>query len=200
MKTIMKTTAIGLVAILALGLSGTAMAATDGTPGATSTGSFGVAITLQNAPASQVNILGLDDVDFGTVIKNADGTLNHGGERQMLFCLTRSDAGNVVLSLAQSTPKSTSSDTFTLEEGGGVDTDADGRIYRLWNTISLKGGPLNINSAILPSSPPVGVTPRVGCSTNPDPADYYFAITPESSTNAPALAYSANYVVTVTPQ
>lgn len=95
-KTITKTT----LAALALGAAMPAMAATDGSPGATSTGSFDMAITINPPAASTVHIIGLDDVDFGSVTTSNTGTTPVATLNRK-FCLNRSDPGNVRVTSSQ---------------------------------------------------------------------------------------------------
>ena len=78
--TMMKTLSAGL-AILSLGFAGAAMAATDGTEGATSQGSFNLSLDV-NAIDS-VRVYGLDDLNFGTV--GTDGSPS----ATTIFCVSR---------------------------------------------------------------------------------------------------------------
>ncbi len=73
-----------------------ANAATDGSLGATSTGSFSVNLTLNAQPTSQVQILGLDDYEFGSVtaIEGLPPLAQN-------FCLNRNDAGLVQVTMSQ---------------------------------------------------------------------------------------------------
>ena len=58
----------------ALSLTATpAMAATDGSFGATSTGTIDVSVTGVEPPAPEVRVSGLSDLDFGQITRNAGG-------------------------------------------------------------------------------------------------------------------------------
>lgn len=96
-KTITKST----LAILALGAAMPAMAATDGTPGATSTGTFDANLTVETPPATQLHIYGLQDISFH--IPYFNGAYNFPARTFSTsgFCVTRSDAGNVKLTVTQ---------------------------------------------------------------------------------------------------
>ena len=118
----MKTVLMG-VAALAMMLPGAAMAATDGDPGATSTGSFSATLNVQPPAGVTVQVLGLDDFDFGTVnTTNTAGTNVVGSEQA--FCLLRSDAGNVRVTLVQTNLPV--GQNFSLQ--GTNDSDNDGTI------------------------------------------------------------------------
>lgn len=76
---------------LALGLSGAAMAASDGAPGPTRTGDFQVSMTVVGAPGAPSNrISELDDFALGLV--TSDLTID-GIATFEWFCLTRSGTG-----------------------------------------------------------------------------------------------------------
>ncbi|MBK8630225.1 MAG: hypothetical protein IPN84_08475 [Sphingomonadales bacterium] len=81
-------------AALAMMVPGAAMAATDGDPGATSTGSFSATLNVQPPTGVTVQVVGLDDYDFGTVTTTNTAGTNVSGLGQR-FCLLRSDAGDV---------------------------------------------------------------------------------------------------------
>ncbi len=86
---------------LALAAPGMAMAATDGTPGATSTGSFVTSVQIVPPTGTTVQVLGLEDVNFGTV--NTSSTANTiVPSFQQYLCLNRSDAGSVNVNFIQS--------------------------------------------------------------------------------------------------
>jgi hypothetical protein len=61
---------------LALAAPGSAIAATDGTLGATSTGTFDATLTI-TAPVSNITIIGMDDIYLGTVIRLPGEALNY---------------------------------------------------------------------------------------------------------------------------
>ena len=89
------------LSILSLGASGAAMAATDGTLGTTSTGTVNVAFTIQPPAGTQIQILGLDDFDFRTLLtSNNSGTTVP--SQSGYFCINRSDVGLIFITLSQS--------------------------------------------------------------------------------------------------
>ena len=80
-------------AALALAVPGSAMAASDGTPGATSTGNFQVSMTVVGAPGGpSIRISELDDFALGLV--TLDLTID-GIATFEWFCLTRSGTGEL---------------------------------------------------------------------------------------------------------
>jgi hypothetical protein len=100
--------------MVALVLPGVAMAATDGALGATSTGSFNASLQV-NAPAgTQVQVLGLDDFTFpavtGGITTNTAVPL-----MENTFCLNRSTAGNVLVTISQTG----NAGSFNLNDGAG---------------------------------------------------------------------------------
>ena len=95
----MKKTLIGAAA-LALMLPHAAMAATDGQPGVTSTGSIDVTLTVNPPGATTVQVFGLDDFDFGTV-STENTSVTPIAMATNYFCLLRSDAGNVRVTVVQ---------------------------------------------------------------------------------------------------
>jgi hypothetical protein len=88
-------------AAMALAMPGMAMAATDGTPGATSTGTFVTSVQIVPPTGTTVQVLGLEDVNFGTV--NTSSTANTiVPSFQQYLCLNRSDAGSINVNFTQS--------------------------------------------------------------------------------------------------
>lgn len=81
------TTAYCAIALMA----SPALAATDGSPGATSTGSFNVTLTVQPPSPVTVHLLGLDDFDFGTIQTSPTASTPVPSIKQY-FCINRSDA------------------------------------------------------------------------------------------------------------
>ena len=94
----MKKALIGAAA-LALMLPHAAMAAQDGPPGATSTGSFDVTLTVQPPVTDQVQVVGLDDVSFGSVGLSTGQTIV--AQQQDFFCLNRTIPGDVLVTFEQ---------------------------------------------------------------------------------------------------
>jgi hypothetical protein len=100
-------------AALAMIVPGAAMAATDGSAGTTSTGSFSATMNVQPPAGVTVQVIGLDDFDFGTVTTtNTAGTSVNPITQP--FCLLRSDAGNVRVNIVQTNVASGQS-SFGLE-------------------------------------------------------------------------------------
>jgi hypothetical protein len=81
-------------AALALVVPGSAMAASDGTPGATSTGNFQVSMTVVSAAGGpSVQVSELDDFVLGSLTQtDLNVPQSVGAER---FCVTRSGTGSV---------------------------------------------------------------------------------------------------------
>ena len=123
----LKTKIIAAAALIAA-IPGMAFAATDGTLGATSTGTVNVAINVQPPAATQVQVLGLDDFDFGTV-QTSNTAVTAITELSDKFCLNRSDAGNVLVTLSQTGVASGNS--ARVQEG--IDSNTDG----VFETINL---------------------------------------------------------------
>jgi hypothetical protein len=99
---------------LALAASGAAMAATDGTLGTTSTGSFNASLQV-NAPAgTQVQVFGLDDFAFPAVTGGITTNTPVPAIEQP-FCLNRSTAGNVLVTISQTG----NAGSFNLNDGAG---------------------------------------------------------------------------------
>jgi hypothetical protein len=92
---IIQTTAIALALLVPL----SANAAVDGTLGATSTGSFSVNMTLTPPPSTQVQVLGLDDIDLGSVPLTAGGQLSTVNNYTRPFCVNRNTPGTVGLKI-----------------------------------------------------------------------------------------------------
>jgi hypothetical protein len=75
-------------------------AATDGTLGATSSGTFGASLTINSPAGVNVQVFGLDDFAFGTVTGGITTTTTIPMMEQP-FCISRSNAGNVLVTFAQ---------------------------------------------------------------------------------------------------
>lgn len=106
----LKTAAVALALIAPVA----AHAATDGTLGATSTGSFNASLQV-NAPAgTQVQVFGLDDFAF-PVVTGGITTNTPVPAIEQPFCLTRSTAGNVLVTISQ--PGNAGS--YNLNDGAG---------------------------------------------------------------------------------
>ncbi len=109
----MKILKIAAVA-LALTASVPAMAATDGAFGTTSTGSFNASLQV-NAPAGTlVQVIGLDDFTFPAVTGGITTNTPVPAIEQP-FCLVRSTAGNVLVTISQ--PGNAGS--YNLSDGAG---------------------------------------------------------------------------------
>lgn len=93
-----------------------AHAATDGTLGNTSTGSFNAYLTFQAPGTGQVQVIGLDDFVYGIVKGQVDTTTQLPVLRKN-FCLLRSNAGMVRVTINQASVPDNSS--FELNDGNG---------------------------------------------------------------------------------
>jgi hypothetical protein len=110
--------------LLVIFVASPALAATDGQPGPTSTGSFNASINVQAPGGTTVRVTGLDDFDLGTAetsetkytpLPNASGNI----------CLLRSDAGPVRVNITQNNLPA--SETFFALQGTN-DGDGNGVI------------------------------------------------------------------------
>lgn len=107
----LKTAAVALALIAPV----TAHAATDGTLGTTSTGSFNASLQV-NAPAgTQVQVIGLDDFTFPAVTGGITTNTPVPAIEQP-FCLVRSTAGNVLMSITQ---PGNATASYNLSDGAG---------------------------------------------------------------------------------
>jgi hypothetical protein len=86
--------------IAALMLPGAAMAATDGTLGSTSTGTFTASTTANPPVGTQVLVAGLQDFSFAPVTIAAEGTSGAQTVNQQ-FCIARSTQGDVRVEVRQ---------------------------------------------------------------------------------------------------
>lgn len=185
--------------VLALALPAMANAATDGTPGATSTGSFSATLTLEEAPGSIVSVVGLDDFEFGTQILDNVGALNGTETRNSPFCVSRSDAGNVLFKVSQAYGL-TAAQGFVLVEGGGIDTDTDGQTRMLGIEVSVETLQ-NSTPFSLQQDTAVPLTPIQDCSASPNPDSHRLTVhRPALPSGQKAGVYSGLFTVTVTPQ
>ena len=93
---------------LALGASGTSMAATDGTPGATSTGSFNASISVDAPETPQLQVVGLQDVGGRLLVTNSAGipvllsTQVYGNEQ--LVCFNGPANAPILITITQTNP------------------------------------------------------------------------------------------------
>jgi hypothetical protein len=85
-------------AAMALAMPGMAMAATDGTLGATSTGSFNASLTVTADTSNYVQIVGLDDIAFTGIVAGFSGA---SPVQTIYFCLNKNTPGNVSLNIDQ---------------------------------------------------------------------------------------------------
>ena len=103
-----------------------AHAATDGTLGPTSTGTFGATLTINDSNVTHVQIVGLDDIAFGTIDANAGAIQNPLASGDSWVCLKRSNPGLVRLTVSQ---------TIAGVPGFGmissIDSNGDGSLDRV---------------------------------------------------------------------
>ncbi len=136
---------------LALAAPGIAFAATDGTPGSTSTGTFNANVTISPQPATTVEVIGLNDFSFGSYFQG-----NIVPELTDFLCLKRSTPGQVSVTITSSVAG------FNLVSGS--------------QTIQLSVGFINPGSETLETVRAAGVTKilnrsEVSCDANTaDPA------------------------------
>lgn len=110
----MKKFLIGTAAMaFALSIPGAALAATDGTPGVTSTGSFNASIIITPDTSNHVQITGLNDIVLGTISVLA----------------TNDTVVTDDICIVDNSPGSTGSVTMTVNQAGVAGTD-----FRLTDT------------------------------------------------------------------
>ena len=190
--TMMKTLSVSL-AILSLGTSGAAMAATDGALGATSTGSFTTTLNVVPPTGTQVQVLGLDDVDFGTVNTSLTLGTDIGTSPMQAFCLNRSDSGPVRVSFSQ------------LGVGAGNSLRLIGPVGQIPLTLGLFS-PVNGaigNGAGVSTDSPIDVAQSGSGCTSSSPLGTAHglqvspSLLPSFATTALSGAYIATFTVTV---
>lgn len=99
------------VACLAIAFSGTAVAATDGTLGPTSNGSFNVTANISAPEVDSVHVYGLDDLVFPGTAGETQSTW------QIFFCMTREpNAGQIGVTISSIAAADTA---FLLKSPGG---------------------------------------------------------------------------------
>ena len=181
---ILKTAALAL----ALGASGSAMAATDGLVGTTSTGTFTASINIPPPNVSQVQVLGLDDFNFGSV---ANTQVTNPTPILQYFCINRSDVGDVVISFEQPNGSTPTLRGQIGSSGGNIPldveiTDPAGLVLRYFN--------LNAGQAYVLGQSGAGCTSG---SVNPVAHSLYLAPKTVPPSGA-ATPYSGNFSSTFT--
>lgn len=186
------------VASLAMTLPGAAMAAQDGTPGATSTGSFSATLNVQPPTGVTVQVVGLDDYDFGTVsTTNTAGTAV--GTTANTFCLLRSDAGAVRVNIVQT--NLAAGQNFSLQ--GTVDSNLDGVTDNIPVSVILYDPGLGGGSYGMSNNAPTNVSQSgAGCTAASSAAiANRLELSPSSLPDANTLrlegAYTAQFTMTV---
>jgi hypothetical protein len=86
-------------AVLAFAMPTMALAAVDGTVGATSTGSFGASIVINPNTDNHVQVRGLQDLVFPVTTVSA--TQQTVGSSSFAFCLTKNTPGNIRFVVSQ---------------------------------------------------------------------------------------------------
>ena len=188
-KTITKAT----LAALALGLSVPAMAATDGSPGATSTGSFTTSLTVLAPANNDVHVLGRQDYAFGTVQStNANVAIS---KMIDFVCFNRSTAGsNIRVTVSQNGTSAGSA--FNMNDGAG---------HSLGLTVEILGPTGNGGTSVSNGVPYTTVPSGAGCtaSTNNPAIAHQLNLTPNAipaGGGAAIGALSAQFTVLVAPQ
>jgi hypothetical protein len=179
------------VAALAIMAPGAAMAATDGQPGATSTGSFSATLNVQPPAGVTVQVIGLDDFDFGTVATTNTAGMSVNALVQP-FCLTRSDAGDVRVTVAQTNfaPGQTSFAMLKSEANSQADRVPFSMVIN-----NPGGGGIGMSN-----NAPVNFSQSAaGCSTSSaSPTAHTMTISPSSLPGANTLALSGAYTAQFT--
>jgi hypothetical protein len=190
-------------AALAMMVPGAAMAAQDGTPGATSNGSFSATLNVQPPTGVTVQVLGLDDFDFGTI--NTATTVQTGlgpatvetsvGTIARPFCLLRSDAGNVRVNVVQ-TNLAPGQSSFALLPASPSSTND-----RVLVSLSIIN-PGASGIGMLNNAPQNFSQSAAGCSTSStSPTAHTMQVAPSNLPSANTLrlegAYTAQFTMTV---
>jgi hypothetical protein len=186
----LKTAALALLAATALAAPGVTWGATDGTLGATSTGTFNASINIPSSNVSQVQVLGLDDFVFGTAANTQTTNVT---PIEQYFCVNRSDSGDVYLSLEQQ------GGTNTFATLAGQSGSSGGNITVAINLkgpsgASLGGFILNSNQRIVAPQSGAGCTTSSGSSVA-----HLLILAPKTvPILGPAILYSGNFSSTFT--
>lgn len=116
--------ALSLAAALVIAFGSPAHAATDGQPGATSTGSFDATLTVQPPGGSQIQIFGLDDTVLSGI--ETHETVSTGiGFISEYFCIVGSEPGGATLSMTQTNlPGGGYGDYFALQGTSDANNDS----------------------------------------------------------------------------
>jgi hypothetical protein len=93
----LKTAALALLAATALAAPGVALAATDGTAGTTSSAQFTASLTVLPDSSNFVQILGLTDLNLGTLTVNSGGNTRSATNA---VCLKRTSTGPVAITIS----------------------------------------------------------------------------------------------------
>lgn len=174
------------VATLAMMVPGAALAAVDGSPGATSSGSFNATMTVEPPTGVTVQVLGLDDFDFGTVnTTNTAGTSV--GVITQPFCLLRSDSGDVRVNIAQTNfaPGQTS---FALESTNPSGPNDRVPVSLVINNLGAGGIGMSNNAAQNFSQSATGCS-----SSSSSPTAHTMEITPSTLPGADTFRLSGAY-------
>jgi hypothetical protein len=181
-------------AIIALAFIAPAIAnaSTDGTLGATSTGSFIASLQVNSPAGTQVQVFGLDDFIFPAVTGQI--TLNTAVPAMAsTFCLTRNTPGDVLVTISQTG----NSGSYNLNDGAGNNLNLGITVERPAGA-GATGTSNNSSFATAPSG--VGCT---AASTNS--VAHTMRLSPGTilAQNNPAVrygAFSGSFTITVSPQ
>ena len=181
-------------AAMSMFVPGAVMAAADGSPGATSTGSFSATMNVEPPSGVTVQVIGLDDFDFGTVYtSNTAGTSV--GPVGQTFCLLRSDAGDVRVNIVQTNIPAGQS--FTLM--GTLDVNADAVTDNIPLNIVIYNPSIGGGTAMSNNVPQNIPQSLAGCSVASGGADGHgLSITPTTLPSADTLALSGAYTAQFT--
>ena len=175
--TIMKTLSVSL-AILSLGTSGAAMAATDGLEGVVTSGI--VQVSAQLNLGDKVRISGLEDVDFGLIDQFGDI------EKGTYFCIFRNTPGNIRFRVYDS---SSPQSLALIGQSGSIPLNL--RIV-LPNTGTQA---INSNQDVVFAPSPVSCNPNGGFGT-PGNFGIDFISPHGTRNNAPNGQYNASVTIT----
>jgi hypothetical protein len=186
-------------AALAMMVPGAAMAAHRWRSGGDEHGSFSATLNVQPPTGVTVQVVGLDDFDFGTVNHdtNTAGTNVSGlGQR---FCLLRSDAGDVRVNIVQTNLPA--GQNFSLQ--GSIDSNLDGTVDSVAVAVTVFS-PTGASGIGMSNNSPVNVPQSgPGCTTGTSSFSIAHDLTiepttlPDANTLRLAGAYTAQFTMTV---
>ena len=179
-----------LILLTATALTSTsAMAATDGTVGGTSTGTTNVSLDLQAAPAPTIAISGLADLDFGTITASSGSNVTLTGQQASIsnICVLLSGATTYALNI--------NSQNAVQANISYLNDAASNSISAVWEYNDGNGTTVTTENSTGLSSGPAAVT----CNDINSKASLTLTL-PNGGAPFPAGAYSDVLTLTVSPE